>query len=242
VLRDRRGRNGPARTPSPSGVRNGSGDAVIRNGARPRTLDPMDAEGGLLPLAEKREDPRYQRLMAATRAAASAGYDKVSMRELAESCHISLRTIYRRFCASKDQLIAEAHLDGLDAFRDRLAKQPRAGGSAADRVIRVMRTFTKALEADETRSRTMLRALYAPDAAGGGSRLSVADTFSGIVDAALAGELDETRREAVISTLAHVLNSAILGWLNGGRDVAWVDRQVESTVRLLFEPAAAPGS
>ncbi len=215
---------------------------MIRNGAWPPSLDPMDTEGGLLPLAVKREDPRYQRLMAATRVAASAGYDKVSMRELAESCHISLRTIYRRFCASKDQLIAEAHLDGLEAFRDRLATQPRSGGSAADRVIRAMRAFTKALEADEMRSRTMLRALYAPDAAGGGSRRSVGETFAGIVDAALAGEVDATRRDAVISTLAHVLNSAILGWLNGGRDVAWVDQQVESTVRLLFEPVAAPGS
>ena len=199
----------------------------------------MDSDGGLLPLAVKREDPRYQRLMAATREAATAGYDNVSMRELAESCHISLRTIYRRFCASKDQLIAEAHLDGLDAFRHRLTKQPPADGSTADRVIRVLRAFTKALESDETRSRTMLRALYSPDA-GGGSRSSVGGTVSGIVEAALAGEVDAARREAVIATLAHVLNSAILGWLNGGQDVAWVNRQVESTVRLVFDPVAAP--
>lgn len=208
----------------------------------PRTLDVMDSDGGLLPLAVKREDPRYQRLMAATREAAAAGYDNVSMRELAESCHISLRTIYRRFCASKDQLIAEAHLDGLDAFRRRVTKQPPAGGSAADRVIRVMRAFTNALESDEIRSRTMLRALYSPDGGPGGPRTLVGDTFAGIVEAALGGEVDESRREAVISTLAHVLNSAILGWLNGGQDVAWVNRQVESTVRLLFDPVVAPAS
>jgi AcrR family transcriptional regulator len=200
----------------------------------------MDSEGGLLPLVVKREDPRYQRLMAATREAAAAGYDNVSMRELAESCRISLRTIYRRFCASKDQLIAEAHLDGLDAFRRRLAERPPASGSAADRVIRVMRAFTNALESDETRSRTMLRAMYSPDAGGGGARSLVGGAFSGIVEAALAGDVDESRREAVIATLAHVLNSAILGWLNGGQDVAWVNQQVEGTVRLLFEPVAAP--
>ena len=206
----------------------------------PRTLGAVESDGGLLPLEVKRDDPRYQRLMAATREAAAAGYDNVSMRELAESCHISLRTIYRRFCASKDQVIAEAHLDGLDAFRHRLTKQPPAGGSAADRVIRVMRAFTNALESDETRSRTMLRALYSPDAGGGGPRSLVGDAFSGIVEAALAGEVDDARRDAVISTLAHVLNSAILGWLNGGQDVAWVNRQVESTVRLIFDPVASP--
>lgn len=194
----------------------------------------------MLPLVVKREDPRYQRLMAATREAAGSGYDNVSMRELAESCHISLRTIYRRFCASKDQLIAEAHLDGLDAFRRRLAERPPTGGSAAERVIGVMRVFTNALESDETRSRTMLRAMYSPDAGGGGPRSFVGGAFSGIVEAALAGDVDESRRDAVISTLAHVLNSAILGWLNGGQDVAWVDQQVASTVLLLFEPVAAP--
>lgn len=199
----------------------------------------MDPDGELLPIAVKREDPRYQRLMAATREAAAAGYENVSMRELAERCHISLRTIYRCFCRSKDQLIAEAHLDGLDAFRDRLKQHPPDADSATDRVILVMRAFTNALESDETRSRTMLRALYSPDAGGGGPRSLVGGAFSGIVEAALAGDIDETRRDAVISTLAHVLNSAILGWLNGGQDVAWVNQQVESTVRLLLDPVAS---
>ncbi|HUP73485.1 MAG TPA: TetR/AcrR family transcriptional regulator [Acidimicrobiales bacterium] len=196
----------------------------------------MTLDSGVLPISVKREDPRYQRLMAATRDAARAGYENVSMRELAETCHISLRTIYRRFCRSKDQLIAEAHLDGLHAFSDRLKQQPPAGSSPTERVIRVLRTFTNALEADESRSRTMLRALYSPDASDGEQRSLVAGAFSGMVDVALAGDVDESHREAVISTLAHVLNSAILGWLNGGQDVAWVNTQVETTVRLLFDP------
>jgi AcrR family transcriptional regulator len=196
----------------------------------------MTPDSGLLPIAVKREDPRYQRLMAATRDAAAAGYDNVSMRELAETCHISLRTIYKRFCASKDQLIAEAHLDGLHTFSDRLKLQPPVGASQTERVIRVMRTFTNALQTDETRSRTMLRALYSADTAGGAPRSLVGGAFSGIVDVALAGEVDESDREAIIATLAHVLNSAILGWLNGGQDVAWVNTQVETTVRLLFDP------
>jgi AcrR family transcriptional regulator len=200
----------------------------------------MKPDSGVLPIAVKREDPRYQRLMAATRDAAASGYENVSMRELAESCHISLRTIYRRFCRSKDQLIAEAHLDGLHAFSDRLKQQPPAGASPTERVLRVLRAFTNALEADETRSRTMLRALSSPDASDGEPRSLVAGAFSGIVDVALAGEVDDSRREAIISTLAHVLNSAILGWLNGGRDVAWVNAQVETTVRLLFDPVAPP--
>lgn len=196
----------------------------------------MEAELGMLPIAVKREDPRYQRLLAATREAAGAGYENISMRALAESCQISLRTIYRCFCRSKDQLIAEAHLDGLHAFSDRLMQQPPAGATTSERVIRVLRAFTNALEADEIRSRTMLRALHSPDASGSEPRSLVAGAFSVIVDVALAGEVADSHREAVVSTLAHVLNSAILGWLNGGQDVAWVDTQVETTVRLLLDP------
>ena len=74
--------------------------------------------------AARRADPRYQRLMEATRAAARNGYDAVSMRDLAETCRMSMTTIYQ-FCRSKDQLIAEAHIDNLDAVRDQLMARPQ---------------------------------------------------------------------------------------------------------------------
>jgi AcrR family transcriptional regulator len=44
---------------------------------------------------DRRLDPRYQRFMEATRAAARNGYDPVSMRELAETCRMSMTTIYQ---------------------------------------------------------------------------------------------------------------------------------------------------
>ena len=93
----------------------------------------------------QRDDPRYQRLMHATREAARNGYDAVSMRDLAEACRLSMTTIYQ-FCQSKDHLIAEAHLEAMEQFRGRVVTRPPKGATAEQRVLRVMRSYAKALD------------------------------------------------------------------------------------------------
>jgi AcrR family transcriptional regulator len=179
----------------------------------------------------KRADPRYQRLMEATRAAARGGYDAVSMRELAEKCRLSMKTIYK-FCRSKDQLIAEAHLDGMMDFRARLTAQPPVGATARERVQHVVLAFANALEVDELRSRAMLRAFYSLDADATELRGGVSDSFAQMIDAAIgATAIDD--RQAVISSLAHVMDSVIGTWLARRGDGAWVRRELESAVRVL---------
>ncbi len=59
-----------------------------------------------------------------------------------------------------------------------------------------------------------MRAMYAPDPAVRSSRRAVADSFAAMVDAAI-GEADVADRPAVIVTLGHVVDSAVLGWVNG---------------------------
>ena len=180
----------------------------------------------------KRADPRYQRLMEATREAARGGYDAVSMRELAESCRLSMKTIYK-FCRSKDQLIAEAHLDGMMDFRSRVAAHPRVGATAQERVQSVVLAFANSLEVDEQRSRAMLRALYSLDTEAGELRARVSESFATIINAAI-GETDVADRRAVIHTLAHVMDSVIGIWLAQRGDVAWVRRELELGVRALL--------
>lgn len=170
--------------------------------------------------------------MEATRAVAQDGYDAVSMRQLAKTCRLSMKTIYK-FCRSKDQLIAEAHLEGMTNFRARVAAHPSPGATPEERVLRVMRSFVDALEADETRSRTMLRALYSPDAEVGETRTLVGDTFATILDAAL-GDTELASRDAALGTLAHVMDSVIIGWLSRRHDVAWVLRELEAAVRVIL--------
>src|SRR5512141_2571962 len=123
-------------------------------------------------LALRRQDPRYLRLMAATRRAARKGYDSVSMRELASTTKMSLATIYG-FCPSKDQLIAEAHADRREHFRARLDEDPPRGRTAEERVQAVAHGMVDALEKDEVATRTLMRALYSGGPGVGASRLAV---------------------------------------------------------------------
>ena len=103
----------------------------------------------------KADDPRYQRLLEATRAAAREGYDAVSMRKLADTCRLSMTTIYQ-FCHSKDQLIAEAHADTMRSFREGVIAKPSLAATPADRVRRAIRHFVDPLEQEPVLTRTLM--------------------------------------------------------------------------------------
>src|SRR6188472_3216193 len=157
-------------------------------------------------LEKRRQDPRYQRLMAATRLAARGGYDAVSMRELAEVTRMSLTSVYQ-FCSSKDHLIAEAHLEGMEGFRRTLMSGRRRGGTVESRVMRVMRGIVNGLERDEVLTRTFMRAVYSLDASSGdvGRSLGVM-TREMLLNA--IGEEDVPDRDVVIEILGRVIDSA----------------------------------
>lgn len=189
---------------------------------------------------DRREDPRYQRLIDATRDLAAQGYDAVSMRELANLTRMSLTTIYQ-LGGSKDQLIAEAHADRMVKFREQLARRPPKGTTAEARVQAVLRGYVAALDRDRARTLAMMRAFYslAPDVVD--SRTSVRTTYLSMIDAAIGGA-DVPDRMAVIETLGHVMNSAILEWMNGSRDVAGVQAILDDAVRVLFRQPTGSGS
>jgi TetR/AcrR family transcriptional regulator, cholesterol catabolism regulator len=189
-------------------------------------------------LEARRDDPRYQRLMEATREAARLGYDAVSMRELANATRMSLTTVYQ-FCSSKDHLIAEAHVDRMLALRDRIVRRPPRGRSAEARVLAVMRGIVEGLDRDDPLSWTMMRAMYAPDPGVRACRRALDGSFGAMLDAAI-GDAEVEGRADIIATLGHVVDSAILGWVNGSLEADGVYREIERAVRLLLRAAAEP--
>jgi AcrR family transcriptional regulator len=203
-------------------------------------LEPVAGAAGPGAADDRRDDPRYQRLVAATRAAAVQGYDAVSMRELAATTRMSLSTVYRYF-ASKDHLIAEAHADGMEGFRSQLSSRQPRGATAEDRVSGVMGGMVRALEHDEVRTRTLMRALYSLEPGVGRSRESVRDTYQAMIDTAI-GDEQVPDRAAAIETLGHVIDSAILDWMNRGRDATHVRRVLEQAVHLLVGRSVRSGA
>jgi AcrR family transcriptional regulator len=188
----------------------------------------------------RRDDPRYQRLMEATRAAARKGYDAVSMRELAETCRMSMTTIYQ-FCRSKDQLIAEAHLGNMEAFRARVLARPPRGATAEQRMLSVVRSYARALVEDEELTRTLMRAIYSVDPAVATARSLVGEASLTIFDTAIGDEpIDD--RTAVIATFGHVIDSVMFNWLTRRHDASWVESELQTAVRALLGSAAKPPS
>jgi AcrR family transcriptional regulator len=170
--------------------------------------------------------------MEATRVAARDGYEAVSMRELAETCRMSMTTIYQ-FCRSKDQLIAEAHVASMDEARQRLMSRPPRGATPEERVLRVMHSYVRALEADGQLTRTLMRAMYSLDPNVAETRASMTGTYASLIDLAI-GDADVPGRGAIITTLGHVIDSVVLNWLSGRHDASWAKAELESTVHVLL--------
>lgn len=164
------------------------------------------------------DDPRYQRLLEATREASQKGYDAVQMRDLAATTRMSLATIYQ-FCSSKDDLIAQAHVAWIQRFRADLDRRPGRGDTAADRVIDVLSRFTASMERNHELARTVMRALYSPEPSVEASRMAVSAIYGDVIDHAI-GDTEVRHRGVVIETLGHVMNSIMLQWSNGGASAA----------------------
>lgn len=164
------------------------------------------------------DDPRYQRLLEATREASQKGYEAVQMRDLAATTRMSLATIYQ-FCSSKDDLIAQAHVAWIQRFRADLDRRPARGDTAADRVIDVLSRFTASMERNHELARTVMRALYSPEPSVEVSRIAVSAIYGDVIDHAI-GDTVVAHRAVVIETLGHVMNSIMLQWSNGGATAA----------------------
>jgi acyl-ACP thioesterase len=129
----------------------------------------------------------------------------------------------------------------MEHFRDQLRRRPPRGATAEARVKDVVQGYVTALDRDRERTLTMMRAFYALPAEGNENRSAVRATYESIIDAAI-GDEDVPDRMQVIDTLGHVMNSAILEWMNGTRDAATVHQILDDAVHVLFRQEPGNGS
>ncbi len=157
------------------------------------------------------------------------------MRDIAASARMSLATVYR-YCASKDHLIAEAHVDWLTQFRARLRRRPPAGRTAAERVSCVLGQMCRSLDRHPELTLTILRALYAPEPAVQASKRAITGVYTSIIDDAIGDEA-VADRPAVIEVLGHVVDSALSRWASRSMTSADAAALLDRTARLLLGPA-----
>src|SRR3954453_937948 len=101
-------------------------------------------ERAVTTLTRNQEARRRRVIEAALELGNEGGYDAVQMRDVAARARVAMGTIYRYF-SSKDHLRSAAQQEWANELDRRLTQAPARGGSAADRVVDVLRRATRAM-------------------------------------------------------------------------------------------------
>jgi len=188
----------------------------------------VDTEALTVSQAARRE----RVIAAAMELGAEGGYDAVQMRDVATTAGVALGTIYRYF-SSKDHLLAASMVDWSKELEARVTAQPPAAGTAADRVVAVIRGVTSGMEQQPKLASAVVAAVTASDPAVVDCQREITATIMRVLAAPIAGVPDD-EREGVVRVLAHVWNSTNLGWVNGWLTVTQVGDDLEQAARLLL--------
>src|SRR5438445_4619984 len=169
------------------------------------------------PAASKRaqnQAVRRQRVVeAAVELASEGGYEAVQMRDVAARADVALGTLYRYF-PSKDHLLIAALAEMASTLRRRLAQKPPRGGTAADRVVDVLRRASRALEREPRLTAALVTALSSPDPSVADSKQEVNDILRSIIAGAVDGDALE-EDDGVGQVLGHVWFAAPVQWVGG---------------------------
>ena len=166
---------------------------------------------------------RRRRILAAARALVAArGYERLTMRELARASRVTVPTLYN-LVGGKEAVLAAAVEEQTARFLARVER--RRGASPAARLLATIDACTRELLALPAYYRTLLRVLYAADAAAP-VRERVDAALGGELRAALAaiadgGELARwVDRRALLANLRAQLGASALAWAAGQLDDA----------------------
>ena len=188
----------------------------------------MDTEALTVSQAARRE----RVIAAAMELGAEGGYDAVQMRDVATTAGVALGTIYRYF-SSKDHLLAASMVDWSKELEARVTDQPPAEGSAADRVVALIRGITSGMEQQPKLAAAVVNAVTASDPAVVECQREMTTTIMRVLAAPIA-DLPDEERDGIVRVLAHVWNSTNLGWVNGWLTVGQVGDDLEQAARLLL--------
>jgi AcrR family transcriptional regulator len=175
-----------------------------------------------VPLARQMAERRRRILAAARSIVAARGYEALTMRELARASRVTVPTLYN-LIGGKEAVLAAAVEEQTARFLARVER--RRGASPAARLLAVIEACTRELLALPAYYRTLLRVLYAADAARP-VRARVDAALGGELAAALdaiaaGGELEGwVERRALLASLRTQLGASALAWAVGGLDDA----------------------
>jgi len=193
---------------------------------------------------------RGRRSRAQIRAAAQElfrerGFDKTTLRAIAERAGMGASSIYRHI-QSKEELLVDELSDLQEEAWRKLRSQENRALTARDRVRKFLDTQHVLLSKDPDLTLVAVRATTHPGARVARQVLVLQDRTIGLVTELLqAGRLrGELRREvdvlAAARTVVFVTDGARIAWANGLLDAEACRASVDAAVELLFGGIEAP--
>lgn len=186
-------------------------------------------------LTERQAERRDRVVKAAIALASSGGYEAVQMRDVASKAGVALGTLYRYF-SSKDHLLVSCLGDWTREFQQRVESRPPVGGSAADRVVDVLKRAATALERSPDLMAafvTALTSISADDPVGLAEVSEVYEQLNEFVSTAMEDD-EANHREAVIRVVGMVWLAALIARVRGWAEAGRMAEDLEAAVRLLL--------
>lgn len=192
--------------------------------------DVVPMEPGSLP--QSQQDRRRRIVRAALELLDGAEYDAIQMRDVSERAGVALATIYRYF-TSKEHLYAAALDEWALGYPTSSARNDGSDDEARLRAL--MRRAVRAFERHPHVMRvvTVLESSTDPNARALFEQFAARNTH--ILMSALAS-FDPAAASAIIETANSVMFTRLRSWALGRASIRDVDRSVQRSLDLIFEP------
>ena len=191
------------------------------------------------PRLSTRQAARRQRLLdAALSLLAGRDYERISVREVAESAGVALATLYHYF-PSKEHLFAEALVQWASTLGPGVTRRPLTGSTPAEKVEEAMLRSARAFERRPQLARLLMR-FETSDEPFAHELLTRLDAATTSVYLHLLEDLPHDEAVRVMRVLDGVFDSSLRAWSSGRASTADLHRAITDAVRLVLggPPAA----
>lgn len=188
-----------------------------------------------------RQAARRQRLLdAALGLLEVRDFERISVREVAESASVALATLYHYF-PSKDHLFAEVLVQWASTLGSDVTRRPLRGATAA---ARLQEAYQRSLHAFERRPQLarLIGVFELSDEPFARDVLARLDTTTNDVYHSILSDLPVDEATRIVRVLNAVLDSALRAWTSGRTTISDARRSLSDAVSLLVEPRLPAGS
>ncbi len=185
------------------------------------------------PRLSSRQAARRQRLLDAALGLLEArDYERISVREVAESAEVALATLYHYF-PSKEHLFAEALVQWASTLGPGVTRRPLTGSTPAQKVEEALLRSARAFERRPQLARLLTR-FETSEEPFAREVLARLDATTTDVYLELLADLPRDEAVRVVRVLDGVFDSSLRAWSSGRATTADLHRSLSDAVRLVL--------